>query len=61
MDIRQEQAFGNFLESSRSDKLFEGFQDLIRTAFMEGYKMGRQTTRLQIVYISGTNEKTAEN
>lgn len=59
MDMKQEQAFGDFLESKRADALFEGFQDLIRTAFIEGYKTGQQNPHIQVVYISGKNEKTA--
>ena len=59
MDMSQEQVFGDFLESKRADELFGSFQDLIRTAFIEGYKTGQQNPQIQIVYISGKNEKTA--
>ena len=58
MDRQFEQAFSDFLDSYKSDKIFDDFQDLIREVFLEGYKMGEKRSAIQVIYI--INKKRAE-
>ena len=44
-----ENAFDDFLDSEEGDRLFGEFQDMVRTAFIEGYKSGRRDSG--VVYI----------
>ena len=58
MDKQQEEAFSNYLESQNSDKIFDTFQDIIRSAFLEGYRKGKKNGNLKIIYI--INKEKAE-
>ena len=58
MDKQQEKEFSDFLDSQKSDKIFNTFQDIIRLAFFEGYQKGRKKGQLQIIYI--INKEKAE-
>lgn len=53
-----EQAFSDFLDKNNTDEIFDNFQDLIRIAFFEGYKMGEKNSGVQVIYI--INKKRAE-
>ena len=59
MDKQIEQDFSDFMDSHEADNIFENFQDLIRLAYLEGYKSGQKNSNIQIIYI--TNKKRAED
>lgn len=59
MNNQSEQAFSNFLDSYKADNIFEDFQDLIRAAYLEGFKMGEKNSAIQITYI--IDKKRAED
>lgn len=58
MDKLLEKSFSEFLDSHRADHIFDRFQDMIRTAYMEGYNKGRQEPSVHIVYVA--DKKRAE-
>ena len=59
MDKLLEKSFSEFLETQRADRIFDEFQDMIRAAYLDGYRRGQQDAQVHIVYVA--SKKRAED